>query len=394
VNGLGLVRALAARDVPTAVVTTKPYDIAHRSRWVAAHEAVFEIEERPERLVELLERRAPAWRGWVLLPTNDGALAALAQHRDRLAALYRVAAPPWEVARTFIDKARLLEVARAAGVDRPHCYGPAVAATADLPRLRYPVVVKPSEGHRFFTRFGTKLFTAADRATLVRAIARLTEAGMAGQVYDLVPGADDHIYAYCTYVDARGEPTPGVTVRKLRQSPSGFGVARVAEVVAELPALREATVEILRRAGLRGVAVAEFKLDPRDGRYRFLEVNARPVVYNGLLRRAGLDLGALTWSEHVHGRPEPPRPERWPGVWIHLHADVLYAAFDRRHERLGAREFVAPYRRPRIWAVWSARDPMPFLLQWSRTLAEGVTALRRGTYRRLLADRTHAPDAP
>ncbi len=55
INGLGLVRALAARGIPTAVLTTKPFDIAHRSRWVSAHEAVLDIEERPESLVEVLE---------------------------------------------------------------------------------------------------------------------------------------------------------------------------------------------------------------------------------------------------------------------------------------------------------------------------------------------------
>jgi hypothetical protein len=40
INGLGLVRALAAHGVPTAVVTTSPFDIADRSRCVSAHVAL------------------------------------------------------------------------------------------------------------------------------------------------------------------------------------------------------------------------------------------------------------------------------------------------------------------------------------------------------------------
>jgi glycerol-3-phosphate dehydrogenase len=39
INGLGLVRALAARKVATAVITTQPYDIAQRSRWSCASAA-------------------------------------------------------------------------------------------------------------------------------------------------------------------------------------------------------------------------------------------------------------------------------------------------------------------------------------------------------------------
>lgn len=393
VNGLGLVRALAARNVPTAVVTTKPFDIAHRSRWTSAHYPLPGLEERPELLLELLERRARDWPGWALFPTNDEAVAALAQYHDRLSSLYRVVSPPWEVARYLLDKGLMLDAARSVGAEVPHCYGPATQATAADPDLRFPVVVKPLVGYRFAARFGTKLFVADDREELGRCIARLTDAGIPGQLLDLVPGADDRIYSYCTYMDASGEPAGGVLVRKLRQSPPLFGVARVAEIAGSVPSLREATIEILRRIGVRGMAVAEFKLDPRDGSLRFIEVNGRSVVYNGLLRRAGLDLAGLAWSEHVSGRPGRARANGWPGVWINLHADFLYSTLYRRHDRVDLGDFLAPYARPKIEAVWSARDPLPFLAQWSRTAREGASALWRGTHRAPLTDRTRPASA-
>jgi D-aspartate ligase len=382
-----MVRALAARGVPTAVVCTKPYDIAHRSRFAADHAAVSGADEEPERLVELLERRARDWPGWALLPSNDEALAALSRHRERLSSGYRVIAPPWEVARSFLDKQRMLETARELGVEAPHCYGPAVAAAAARPELRFPVVVKPIEGYRFTARFGAKLLRADDRTALRRCIARVTEADLACEIFDLVPGGDDRIYAYCVYMGARGEPVAGLAIRKLRQSPPFFGVARVAEIAGEHPALREATIAMLRRMGFRGIAAAEFKLDPRDGRMRFLEVNGRSVIYNGLLRRAGLDGTGLAWSDHIEGGVQPFRPEGWAGVWIHLHADLLQSALGRRHHRIGLAEFLAPYRRPKVWAVWSAADPLPFAAEWGRTAAEGAAALQRGSFGRTVADR-------
>ena len=388
VNGLGLVRALAARGVRTVVITTKPYDIAHRSRWVCAHEAVPELEERPELLVELLERRARDWSGWALFPTNDGALAALAQHHDRLSSTYRVVAPPHEVTRYFLDKRLMSEVARGVGMDLPRCYGPAAENTAALPNLRFPVVVKPLVGYRFFSRFGCKLFAASNRDELDHCIARLADADIPGQIFDLVPGPDSRIYAYCTYVAAGGEPAGGVLIRKLRQNPPFFGDARVADIAPDNPALREATVELLRRIRFRGIAITEFKLDPRDGSFRFIEVNGRSVVYNGLLRRAGLDLAGLAWSDYVSGQPERDRPNGWPGVWIHLHPDVLYSTLYRRHDPIGIRDFLAPYIRPKVEAVWSTTDPLPFLAQWSRTAWEGTSALWHGTHRDRLADRT------
>lgn len=376
VNGLGLARALTARGITTAVVNTKPFDFAHRSRCVSSWDADHHIDEFPERLLAVLERRKADWKGWAVLPANDEALAALAQYRAELSASYRVLAPEYELARVFLDKDLMTATAEAVGVDQPRSFGAADGATARREDLVFPLVVKPSVSYRFTPRFGRKLFVARDRAELDAAVDRFAAAGARGRVYDLVPGGDSQIYAHCTYMDAHGEPCGGVTVRKLRQSPALFGVARVAEVVADPPGLREATVEMLRRLGHRGIASAEFKLDPRDGRYRFLEINGRSVIYNGLLRRAGLDVAALAWTDQICGRLEPAPTVLWPGVWIHLHADVLHSVLHGRREGLSLAAFVAPYRRPKTYAVWSAADPLPFLVQWSRTAQEAVR-LRR-----------------
>lgn len=316
INGLGLVRALAARHIPIAVITTKPYDIAHRSRWTSTHDPIVGLDEQPDHLLALLERRSSAWSGWAIFPTNDGAMTALAQHWDRLSRTYRIVAPSPEVAPYLLDKERMLAVARAVGVDVPHCYGAAIETTAARRDLRFPVVVKPVIGYRFFARFGCKLFVATDHDELIRCIERLAEVGLAGEIFDLIPGADSEIYAYCTYVDAQGHATAGLTVRKLRQSPPFFGVARAARIAPDEPQLRDATLAILRRIGFRGMAVAEFKRDTRDGTFRFLEINGRSVIYNALLRRGGLDLAALGWSDYVDAQPAVVEPKGWSGTWI------------------------------------------------------------------------------
>ena len=93
------------------------------------------------------------------------------------------------------------------------------------------MLVKPVVGYRFTARFGVKLFPARDRAELRAAVDRITAAGLDGEVFDCVPGGDDQIWTYSAWIDGRGEPGPGVTVRKIRQSPARFGVARVARVV-------------------------------------------------------------------------------------------------------------------------------------------------------------------
>lgn len=395
INGLGVIRALAAQRIPIAVIVTKPYDLAQHSRWVSSATALLDLDENPAGLLNLLEQRAREWSGWALVPTTDGALAALAHYRDRLAATYRVIAPPAEVADYFLDKSRMLDAAQAVGVDLPLCYGPADSATAARVDLRFPVVVKPRVGYRFMAQFGVKLFVAHDHEDLRRAVEQLQQVGLDGHVFDLIPGPDSQIIAYCTYIDQTGEPRAGLTIRKMRQSPPLFGVARAAHLVEDDTRVREATVAILQRMGFRGMAAAEFKIDPRDGRIRFLEVNGRSVIYNALLRKGGLDLAGMAWSEHVHGSVPAQARSGWPGCWVNVHADLLYSVLYRRQAPVSLREFLAAYRRPIVEAIWSPSDPLPFLTQWTRSARQAAAAIWGGTLGDVLAQHhPHKTDAP
>lgn len=362
INGLGIIRGLGPRGVPIAAVTTRPFDVAHHSRWVSDTQRLPQFHEQPESLVDLLERNAARWRGWAVFPTNDDALTVLAKHHERLSRSYRLPLEPWDTTGPLVDKDRMHDLAEDVGLDLPICHGRTTADTA-AKTLPYPVLVKPIQHDHLISSFGTKLFFAADQHELRTAIDRLDGVGLDGLVYDFVPGPDTNLHVYCVYMDARGEPSPGITVRKLRQYPPVIGGPRVAVTAPEEPALREATVELLRRVGFRGMAFAEFKRDPRTGRFVFIEVNPRAVQFNNLLPPTGIDLVAMTWSDFVLGEPLRPRRTAWQGSWIHLEADIRCSIAARRTERLGLGELLAPYRRPKRFAVWSSADPRPWLAQ-------------------------------
>ncbi len=378
INGLGLARSLAARGVRVGVIRTNPFDIAHRSICVSSHDVAGGLAGDPDRLVETLERRAAEWRGWALIPADDAALDAIARHWDWLAARHLIVAPTPEQVPFFLDKEKMLAAARSIGMDLPRLYGVAGVGAPLDPEPRFPLLVKPFTGHHFSTRFGVKMFTAHGPDEFKSSVELAAGAGLRCGVFEFIPGPDSQIYAYCTYIDRRGAAAPGVTIRKLRQSPPLAGVARVAEIVPEPPGLREAVLQLLRKIGFRGMAAAEFKLDPRDGSFKFLEVNGRSVIYNALLRKGGLDLAALAWSDYVEVATPEMRPANWPGIWVNLHADLLYSAFHGRSEGLTLRSFLRPYRRPKIEAVWSPQDPAPFFSQWGGTALRSFSAIWRG----------------
>ena len=377
INGLGVIRGLAARGVPIAAVTTRPFDSAHHSRWVSETHRLPQFHDQPESLVELLERNEARWRGWAVFPTNDDALTVLAKHHERLSRSYRLPLQPWEAAGPLVDKDRMHDLAEDVGLDLPACHGRATPDTA-AKALHYPVLVKPIQHDHLISSFGTKLFFARDQQELRVAIDRLNGVGLEGLVYDFVPGRDTNLHVYCVYMDARGEPSPGITVRKMRQDPPVIGGPRAAVTAPEEPVLREATVELLRRVGFRGMAFAEFKRDPRTGRFVFIEVNPRAVQFNNLLPPTGIDLVGMTWSDFVLGEPLRPRRTAWEGSWIHLEADIRCSLAHRSAEQLSLGELLAPYRRPKRFAVWSASDPRPFLAQTLGGVRGAVARARNG----------------
>jgi D-aspartate ligase len=376
VNGLGVIRALAARGIPIAAVSTRSFDVAHHSRWVSEREELFELHQRPDSLADFLEHNESRWPGWAVFPTNDDSLTALARHHERLSRTYRLPVQPWETVADIVDKDRMHALAQSVGLEVPVCYGPASAETASEPPS-YPVLVKPVQHDRLISSFGAKLFLARDADELRVSIDRLAGARLRGLVFEFVPGPDQNIYVYCVYLDARGEPSTGVTVRKLRQNPPLIGGARVAEIVPEVPGLREATVALLRRVGFRGMAFTEFKRDQRTGRFVFIEVNGRAVQFNSLLPPTGIDLVTMAWCDFVLGERPRAQPTGWRGSWIHLQADIRCSFSHRRLERLSLAQLVAPYRRPKTFAVWSASDPRPYLAQTALGMRGALAALRR-----------------
>lgn len=375
VNGLGLARALFALGRRVIVITTQPFDVAQHSACVSEHYHLPDGDGRPEQLAGLLKRHAQEWFGAAVFPTNDEAIACLARFREELVPWFRLIIPPPESVPYILDKTRMAEAARSVGMALPHSYGPAVDSVVNHSGLNYPVVVKPVRAGELARKTGQKLIVAHDAFQLESCTRLLADKGISAEVFDLVPGPDDRIYAYCVYLDKHGHPLADCTVRKLRQSPPFFGIARVAELHPHIPELREQSIELFRRIGFRGIGVAEFKHDHRDGSYRFFEINGRSVTYNSLLRQANMDLAQLALADFAEDGAKPVQTECWPGVWIHLHADVLRSLQNWRVEQLGFSDYIRPYGRKKTFAVWSSRDPKPFFKQWSRTFQQSVSGL-------------------
>ena len=151
---------------------------------------------------------------------------------------------------------------------------------------------------------------------------------------------------------------------KVRQNPPQFGVMRVGVSRDRNPEVEELSHRLLSDTGLTGVCTVEFRRDSRDNRLKLMEVNVRMPRMNWLATVCGRNFPWIAYADIVERTPADAAQYTSGLYWIELWADVWNSIVHHRQEMLSLREYLEPYSADRrTFAVWHARDPVPFLKQ-------------------------------
>lgn len=362
-QGLGIVRSLGRRGIPTAVLDDER-SIARFSRYTTLAERVGSLRDGDDAVEAVLAfGRRHGLDGWVLFPTREETVVAFSRHRDVLRRQFRVPTPPEEVIRWAWNKRNTYARAEALGIPVPRTWYPEAPEDADAIDAGPPWVVKPAVKEHFFYATGAKAWRADTRAELaehVRSALALVGPGEV-MVQELIPGNGDQQFGYCAMFK-EGRALAGMVVRRRRQHPPEFGRASTYVETVDEPALREPSERFLRSIGYYGLAELEYKLDAREGTYKLLDVNARTWGYHTLGAAAGVDFPALLHADQV-GTDAPGSWARTGVRWVRLATDVPTAARELLGGRLDPRAYLRSLRSADTEAVFSRRDPVPGLAE-------------------------------
>ncbi|MDQ4032416.1 MAG: hypothetical protein M3332_09165, partial [Actinomycetota bacterium] len=296
--GLAVIRALGAKGVPVIAVRYDARDMGHVSTWVREVVDGPHPEEDEERFIEMLCDVAQRYPGSMLVPGCDRSLTVVARHKELLQRAHFVVASPDEgVAATFLDKSATAELAQAAGVAVPSTVVPTTVTDVERYAVTapFPAILKPTLSHKYYAAFGRK-WTRVDNADqAVREYLLAREAGLDVLLQELIPGDELCGANYNSYF-CDGVPRVEFTARKIRNSPLESGSPSVA-MSSHIPEIIEPGRAILRAAGFQGFSCIEFKMDPRDGVYKLIEVNARHNLSSLLATRCGIN---FPWLQYRH----------------------------------------------------------------------------------------------
>jgi D-aspartate ligase len=324
----------------------------------------------------LIGPESDRFRGAVLLACSDDGIELIARHREALAAKFLLDESNPAAQLGMLNKCQTYHAARAAGIPTPRFW---VAETRDqLMALRdslvFPLLIKPHFTYIYEQRSGKKFLAADNFDQLLRAHESLRAAGIDTLLVEWIPGPDNLLCSYYTYLDEGQTPLFHFTKRVIRRFPAGMGNACY-HVTDWNPEVRDLALKLFQWVGLRGLANAEFKRDERDGQLKLIECNARFTAANCLVARSGFDLAALVYNRLV-GRSQPALESYARGMRLWDPVRDFQAFLElKRQGRLTARQWIASilHRQTVPYFDWS--DPFPSLVRATKPLR---THLSRG----------------
>jgi D-aspartate ligase len=372
--GLGIVRSLAAHGIPTWVFAAdRSTSLAQFSRYTTRF-----VETKASIVDALLsEGRKHQLNGWVLFPVVDEYVEALSANRELLSSIYRVTTAPPEVTRFALDKRLTYQRANELGVAAPWTAVANSLAEIEAESIPYPVILKPAINHHFFPQTNIKALPVENPAQLQRAFAQMSKYISPDEilVQERIPGSGENQFSFCA-VCKDGHAYASLVAQRRRQYPVEFGNASTFVQTTDQPIVEAAGRQFLESIGFDGMAEVEFKFDPRDGKYKILDVNPRPWGWHALGKAAGMDFPYLLWRQAV-GLPVTPVNTHHRAAWIREITDVVAIAKSRSRMTEIKMLLKALYNSRLTSATFSLLDPLPFFAEFALWISSGISRQKK-----------------
>lgn len=359
-QGLGIVRSLGRQGVPVCVVDNE-HSLSRFSKYTNHFVRANGLRDERKTVDTLLEiGNRLGLQGWILYPTRDETVAALSRYREELAAVFKVPTPDWSSVQWAWDKRNSYRLAQDLDIPVPvTLYPESVDQLEELTCLNPPFAIKPAIKEHFIYATKAKAWCAHSHAELKTLFLKASALVPRGEVMvqELIPGGGSQQFSYCAFF-REGKPVGKMVTRRRRQHPLQFGRASTYVETVDVPIIEELSERFLRAINYYGLVEVEYKLDPRDGRYKLLDVNARTWGYHSLGAKAGIDFSYMLFRDQV-GLPVSCCQAR-PGVaWMRLATDVPAAFMAIIAKEANLKSYLESLRDCSVEAVFSTDDPLP-----------------------------------
>ena len=232
----------------------------------------------------------------VAIPVDQYTFYLFSKNKEELSSWARIPVADFPVFEQAYDKARTFRVAEAAGIPCPKTECPSTRAQVEAlgRRAVFPLVIKPRVGS------GSRGVTyVRDADELMGQWDRIHQEQPRPLIQEYIPRGGDALGVSLLF-NKNSEPRAMFVHKRLREYPLSGGPSTLRESIVR-PDVAELAVRLLRAMNWFGVAMVEFKIDPRDGMPKLMEVNPKLWGSLSLAIASGVDFPALLYHVAVDG---------------------------------------------------------------------------------------------
>jgi D-aspartate ligase len=246
----------------------------------------------------------------LVLGCGDWYVRILIENKDLLAPYFLIPYIDEDLLNRIVLKDQFYGVLSELGIAHPATFVYDVPADTPLDfDFTYPIVAKPANSALYhYAQFPgkKKVFILDTRAELDEVLRNLRTSAYDGKflIQEFIPGADTGMRVLTCYSDVNGVVRFASVGHTLLEEhvPSAIGnpCAIISEPNEQIVA--DAT-RFLEHIGYTGFSNFDVKFDPRDGTYKFFEINVRLGRSNFYNTAAGYNVAEWMVRDLVHGEP-------------------------------------------------------------------------------------------
>ncbi|HVP81383.1 MAG TPA: ATP-grasp domain-containing protein [Thermodesulfobacteriota bacterium] len=369
---LAVVRSLGRKGVQVTVGERTYLNTSFFSRYCTKRLIYPSPRQSPNQFIEFFLREIRNNRYDCVFPMEEETLLPLARHHSEISQYTYFLSPDIKKIEFVRDKGNLMQFAEKTGIPAPRTFyavpsrglsdgggeeGKTVGTEGEggsLSSVPLPAVIKPR-----ISSGSLGIVYVKKEGDLIPSYRRVHERFPFPIIQEWIPDGGG-VYGFSALYDEASSVKAAFVHRKLRMYPVQGGPSTLGEGV-EHPRLMEMGLALFNALNWVGVGMAEFKVDPRDGIPKLMEINPRFWGSLQLAVASGVDFPYLMLKMAKRERFEPilhyavGKRFRWL-----LLGDLLHFVDNPNRFRLHP-SFFDFFDPNTFYDILSKDDPLPFL---------------------------------
>jgi len=317
-NGLGVVRSLHLEGIRCQIITRDENDITHKSKvpTVKLHISGNSDEEQHQWLLETLSAQP---QGTIIIPTSDWFVTFLTEHSQQLQQNCTFIIPDEELSEILIDKAKETAVVSEV-IPVPNTVQHITDARQLINELSLPIIIKP-RSHKHMV-LGCKNIIIETEEQLDQFFEKFGNVLSSVIAQTIIQGKDSQQWVCNCFFDENSNITQAFSFNRLRLSPSHYGVTSYA-VSRHNQEVIDLSAKLGKALNYTGPAMVEFKQDPVDGVYKYIEINPRLGMCNYFDTSCGINNAYATYQLATKQKLPEAKPMREDVMFVSFYEDLF-----------------------------------------------------------------------